>query len=172
MTRSTLSAMLLLISVVARDAVAQRRAAGQQPSSDPPVSQIHVIARLGSKTYSSNLPGSCKHEPAASIYDVPAALWTVEASGAEGSAIKQLNLTWWRPKNGAADQISLSLDAGSKPTRIDVNPRGKPVGSGRVRLTPGESGGKFELTGKDAKGTAVNLTISCPSFDAVEAAGG
>jgi hypothetical protein len=172
MTRFTLTATLLLMSVVARDAAAQRRAAGQQPSSDPPVTQVQVVARLGSKTYSSNLPGSCKHEPAASIYDVPAALWTVEAGGADGSSVKQLNLTLWRPKNGTADQISLSLDAGSKPTRIDINPRSKPVGSGRVRLTPGESGGKFELVGKDAKGTSVNLTISCPSFDAVEAAGG
>jgi hypothetical protein len=162
MTRFTLTATLLLMSVVARDAAAQRRAAGQQPTSDPPVTQVQVIARLGSKTYSSNLPGSCKHEPAASIYDLPA----------DGSSVKQLNLTLWRPKNGTADQISLSLDAGSKPTRIDVNPRSKPVGSGRVRFTPGESGGKFELVGKDAKGTSVNLTISCPSFDAVEAAGG
>src|SRR3954452_15682282 len=124
MTRSTLSAMLLLISVVARDAVAQRRAAGQQPSSDPPVSQIHVIARLGSKTYSSNLPGSCKHEPAASIYDVPAALWTVEAGGAAGSSVKQLNLTLWRPKNGTADQISLSPDPGLNPNRVVIQPRG------------------------------------------------
>jgi hypothetical protein len=172
MSRSTFVATLLLTSLITRDGAAQRRAVGQQPSSDSPASQIRISARLGGKSYSSTVPGSCKHEPEASIYDVPAALWTVEASGAEGSAIKQLNFTLWRPKNGSADQISLSLDAGSKPTRIDINPRSKPVGGGRVRLTPGESGGKIELTGKDSKGTGVNLTISCPSFDAVEAAGG
>jgi hypothetical protein len=172
MPRFTLTATLLLMSVVARDAAAQRRAAGQPPRSDPPATQVQVIARLGAKSYSSTVPGSCKHEPEASIYDVPAALWTVEASGTEGSAIKQLNLTLWRPKNGSADQISLSLDAGSKPSRIEINPRNKPVGVGRVRLTPGDSGGKIELTGKDAQGASVNLTISCPSFDAVEAAGG
>ena len=172
MSRPTLTATLLLLSLVAREGAAQRRVAGQQPSSDPPASQIRINARLGAKSYSSTLPGSCKHEPEASIYDVPAALWTVEASGAEGSSIKQLNFTLWRPKNGSADQISLSVDARSKPTRIDINPRNKPVGSGKVRLTPGDSGGKIELTGKDAKGTPVNLTISCPAFEAVEAAGG
>ena len=172
MSRSTFTATLLLLSLVARDGAAQRRAVGQQPSSDPSASQIRVVGRLGAKSYSSTLSGSCKHEPEASIYDVPAALWTVEASGADGSSIKQLNLTLWRPKNGSADQISLSLDAGSKPTRIDINPRSKPVGGARVRLTAEDSGGKIELTGKDAKGTGVNLTITCPSFEAVEAAGG
>jgi hypothetical protein len=172
MSRFTLTATLLLMSLVAREGAAQRRPVGQQPSSDPPASQIRIIARLGAKSYSSTLAGSCRHEPEASIYDLPAALWTVEASGAEGSSIKQLNFILWRPKNGSADQISLSVDAGSKPTRIDVSPRSKPVGGGRVRLTPGDSGGKIELTGKDAKGTGVNLTISCPSFEAVEAAGG
>jgi hypothetical protein len=154
MLRSTFVAALLLTSLIAHDGAAQRRAVGQQPSSEPPATQIHVVARLGAKSYSSTVPGSCKHEPEATIYDVPAALWTVEASGAEGSSVKQLNFTLWRPKNGSADQISLSLDAGSKPTRIDVNPRNKPVGSGKVRLTPGGSGGKIELTGKMPKAPA------------------
>jgi hypothetical protein len=34
------------------------------------------------------------------------------------------------------------------------------------------SGGTFELKGKDAKGAALNLTISCPTFAAVVAEGG
>jgi hypothetical protein len=81
-------------------------------------------------------------------------------------------LTLWRPKDGSADQTSLSLEAGSRSTRIEVNPRDKPVGGATVRLEQVGEGGKFQLKGKDAKGTAVNLTISCPSFAAVEAAGG
>ena len=171
MPRFILAAIALLMSVTVHEAAAQRRIP-RSAGGDSAGSHVTVVARIGSKPYRSEMAGSCRYEPSGAIYDVPAALWTVEASGAEGSPIKQLNFTLWRPKNGSADQISLSLDAGAKPTRIDVNPRTKPIGAGKVRLTPGGSGGKIELLGKDAKGANVNLTISCPSFDAVEAAGG
>jgi hypothetical protein len=160
---------LLLTSVAAEQAAAQRRAPGQ-PATES--TEVMVVARVGSKSYTSRVPGTCKYEPSASIYDVPAALWMVEGAGSSGSEIKQLSLTLWRPKDGSADQISLSLQAGSSAAHIDVNPRSKPVGTGSVELQPQGSGGKFELKGKDAAGTPVNLTISCPSFAAVEAAGG
>jgi hypothetical protein len=169
---TTLAIALLLVSVAGREAAAQRRAAGQATTNDTAGTQIDVVARVGTKTYDSKVPGSCKHEPDASIYDVPAALYTVEGAGAAGSDIKQISLTLWRPKNGSADQISLSLEAASRSTRIEINPRSKAVGAGSVQLQPIGSGGKFELKGKDAKGTKVNLTISCPSFEAVEAEGG
>jgi hypothetical protein len=167
-----LAGVLLLVGGT-REAAAQRRVAGH--AAQPALSdstELSVQARIGAKSYSAQLTGSCKHEPSASIYDLPAALYTVEASGGEGSDIKQLNLTLWRPKNGSADQISLSLQAGSKSTRIDVNPRAKAVGAATVELKPAGSGGTFDLKGKDAKGTPLKLTISCAEFAGVEAAGG
>jgi hypothetical protein len=169
MLRFTPLVALLLLATGTREAAAQRRVP-TQPAQE--VTQLNITARLGAKSYTAVASGTCKHEPSASIYDVPAALYMVEAQGGEGSQIKQLNLTLWRPKNGSADQISLSLDAGSSSTRIDVNPRGPAVGSGSVQLQQVGSGGKFELKGKDAKGTPLSLTITCPSFAAVEAAGG
>jgi hypothetical protein len=168
MSPSSLAAALLLTFVAATEAAAQRRAPGQAATES---TEVSVIARVGSKSYTSRVPGTCKYEPSASIYDLPAALWMVEG-GSTGSEIKQLNLTLWRPKNGSADQVSLSLQAGSSSTHIDVNPRSKPVGTGTVELQPQGSGGKFELKGKDAKGINVNLVITCPTFAAVEAAGG
>jgi hypothetical protein len=163
----TLAALLLASGT--REATAQRRAPGQAVAEG---SEVSVLARVGSKSYSSKVSGTCKYEPDASIYDVPAALYMVEAQGGGGSEIKQLNLTLWRPKNGSADQVSLSLQAGSTSSRIDVNPRTKAEGAATIELKPVGSGGTFELKGKDAKGTAVNLTISCPTFTGVEAAGG
>lgn len=161
--------LLLLTCVGAEQAVAQRRAPGQ-PTTES--TELSVSAHVGSKSYTSSVPGTCKYEPSASIYDLPAALWMVQGEGSNGSEIKQLSLTLWRPKNGSADQISLSLQAGSTTSRIDVNPRAKPAGTGKVDVQPEGSGGKFELKGKDAAGANVNLTITCPSFAAVEAAGG
>jgi hypothetical protein len=169
MSRSTLAATLLLICVAANEAAAQRRLPGQAATEN---TQVSVIARVGAKSYTSRVPGTCKYEPSASIYDLPAALYMVEGQGSSSSEIKQLNLTLWRPKDGSADQISLSLQTGSSTARIDVNPRAKPEGSGSVELQPQGSGGTFELKGNDAKGTPVNLTITCPTFEAVEAAGG
>jgi hypothetical protein len=173
MVRITLTGILVLLSAAAQDAAAQRRTPGQPTAAGEAGStEVSIIARVGTKSYTSRVPGTCKHEPSASIYDVPAALWMVQGDGSDGSEIKQLSFTLWRPKNGSADQVSVSLEAGSSSTRIDVNPRAKPVGTATVQLQPVGTGGKFELKGKDAKGTRVDLTISCPVFAAVEAAGG
>jgi hypothetical protein len=172
MSRTALAPTLFFMTIALSDAAAQRKTPQHQPPNDSVGGQFGVTARLGSKTYSSTLPGSCKHEPSGSIYDVPAALWLVEGSGSERSEIKQLNLTLWRPKDGSADQISLFIDAGSGAHRIELSPRRKPSGSATVRLQPQGPGGRFELSGKDSSGVRVNLTISCPTFEAVEAAGG
>jgi hypothetical protein len=170
MLRFTPLAALLILAVGTREAAAQRRAPGASAGTEG--SKVSIVARLDSKSYTSQVSGSCKHEPSASIYDVPAALYMVQAQGGEGSEIQQLSLTLWRPKNGSADQVSLSLQAGSSSSRIDVNPRNKAVGAATVELKPVGSGGTFELKGKDAKGAALNLTISCPTFAAVVAEGG
>jgi hypothetical protein len=169
MLRFTPLAALILLAAGTQQASAQRRASGQSVSES---SELDISAQLGSKSYNSSLAGTCKHEPSASIYDVPAALYMVEGQGPEGSQIKQLNLTLFRPKNGSADQVSLSLQVGSSSSRIDVNPRSKAVGAATVQLKPAGSGGTFELKGKDDQGKALTLTISCPTFAAVEAAGG
>lgn len=170
MIRSTLIGTILLAGTVAQDAAAQRRepaATGSQGTTN-----VSIIARVGTKSYTSRLAGTCQHEPTASIYDVPAALWTVRADGSDKSDIKRLSFTLWRPKNGSGDQVSVSLEAGSRTNRIDVNPRIPPVGAATVQLKPIGPGGKFELRGKDAKGTKVNLTISCPTFAGIQAEGG
>jgi len=166
-----ITALVALLALVSspREASAQRRAPGQ-PSTE--TSEVSVIARLGTKSYTSHIAGSCKHEPSASIYDTPAALYMVEAAGDDGSEIKQLNLTLWRPKNGGPDQISLSLGAGTNTYRIDVNPRAPAAGAATAELRKEGAGGTLELKGKDAKGTPLNLTISCPTFAAVVAEGG
>jgi hypothetical protein len=173
MLRSSFAVVLLLAAAGAHDANAQRRGAGTPNSeSDSGSTDFSVIARLGTSSYTSRVPGSCKHEPSGSIYDLPAALWMVQSDSPGSGEIKQFSFTLWRPKNGSADQVSLSIQAGPKTAHIDVNPRGKPVGEASVQLQPIGSGGRFEVRGKDAKGASVNLTVTCPTFSGVEAEGG
>jgi hypothetical protein len=172
MIRSALMVIFLLAGTVAQDAAAQRRRAGGSPGTETEGNTpVSIIARVGTQSYTSRVPGTCQHEPVASIYNVPAALWTVRATGSDNE-VKQLTLTLWRPKNGSADQVSISLEAGSASSRIDVNPRTPPVGTATVEVKQVGPGGKFEVRGKDAKGAKLYLTISCPTFTGVEAAGG
>lgn len=172
MVRFTLIGTLLLAVTLAEDAAAQRRRPDAPAGTESKgIVDVSIIAQVGTQAYTSRVPGTCKHAPMASIYDVPAALWSVQADGSAGSEIKRLSFTLWRPKDGSADQVSIALDAGSGSNQIEVNPR-KTVGVATVQLKPVGPGGKFEVRGKDAKGTKVYLTISCPMFAGVEAEGG
>jgi hypothetical protein len=171
MIRSALIGTLLLVGTAAQNASAQRTAGGSAGTGTEGTTPVSIIAQVGLQSYTSRIPGTCQHEPTASIYDTPAALWTVEAAGSN-SEIKRLTMTLWRPKNGKADQVSVSLETRSGSNRIDVNPRARHVGAAKVEVKQIGGGGKIELKGKDAKGRKLNLTISCPTFTAVEAAGG
>jgi len=166
--RSALALTLALLASLTVDATAQQR----PNTSVAPSKPLTVSARIDGKTYKATGPGSCKHTPAASIYDVPAALWMIEYGNPAGAEIKQLNLTLWRPKNGSSDQVSLSLKTGSSSHRISSGGRAQPVGRATVKVSPSGAGARFELKGKDAKGTKVELTVSCPAFAGVEAEGG
>ena len=165
---SPLALTLALLVSLAVEATAQRRPDASAASSKP----LTLSARIDGKSFKASGPGSCKHTPAASIYDIPAALWMIEYSNRTGAEIKQLNLTLWRPKDGSSDQVSLSFETSSSSHRISSGGRAEPAGSATVKLSPSGSGGRFELKGKDAEGTNMELTITCPAFAGIEAEGG
>jgi hypothetical protein len=148
-------------------------AAAQQLRSEAPAESaaITVTARIGGKEYHGSGTGSCRHEPEASIRGVSAALWLVEFAGKTGS-VKQLNLTLWRPKDGTPDQLSLSVEAGSGSHRIETGSEEKNRGQGSVTILPSGPGGRMEISGKEAGGKPVQITIDCPAFAGIEAEGG
>jgi hypothetical protein len=162
------TALLSLTAAGSTELAAQRgdtRAGGNDPT-------ISISAKIGGKSYEATGPGSCRHTPDASIYDVPAALWMVEQSGSVDQTIRSLNLTIWKPKDGSPEQLSLALTTGSSDHQIAVGGRGEQVGSGKATVTPSGGGGIVEVRGKDEKGTAVEVVITCAAFAGVEAAGG
>ena len=113
-----------------------------------------------------------RHSPTAAIHNVPAALWLVHHTGSGRGAIKRLNLTFWRPKDGSPERFSLAVKSRSSSHRIDVGGRGKPVGSGKAALSLKGTGGRFEIKGKDDSGTPIEVIIKCPAFGGIEAEGG
>jgi hypothetical protein len=166
MDRFAVTAGLVLLSGFSQQAAAQRL----QPDAPAESVAITVTARIGSKTYRGSGSGSCRHEPEASIHDVSAALWTVEYTG-QGKALKQLNMTLWRPKDGSPDRLSLSLETGSGSHRIETG-GGKNNGEGSVTILPSGPGGRLEISGKESGGKRVQITIDCPAFAGIEAEGG
>ena len=163
MLRSFLIPSLFTMATIVGDATAQR--------AEGPI-VLTVSAKVSGKAYNASGPGSCRHSPDASIYDVPSALWMVEHASPGKAAIKRLNLTLWRPKDGSPDQVSLALETGSSSHRISVGGKSEPVGSATIKLLPLGAGGRFELKGKDDTGTTVEVVITCPAFTGIEAEDG
>jgi hypothetical protein len=165
MDRLAVMAVLASLAALSPEAAAQRLDAPAESAA------ITVSARIGGKNNQGSGTGSCRRELEASINDVSAALWMVQYAGQAG-ALKQLNLTLWRPKDGSPDQLSLTLETGSGSHRIETGGKGKNSGEGSVTILPSGPGGRLEISGKEAGGKRVQITIDCPVFAGVEAEGG
>ena len=168
MNRSVLALTLALLTSITVDARAQRKG----PASSAPGAPLTVSARIDDKNYGATGPGSCKHAPAASIHDIPAALWLIEYDNPSSVGIKRLSLTLWRPKDGSSDQVSLSLSTSSTTHRINSVGKPQSEGAATVKVSPLATGGRLELKGNDAGGAKIELTVACPIFAGVEAEGG
>lgn len=143
----------------------QRRAPAAPVESKTP---MQVSLTVGGQRYESSTPGSCTHAPVASIYQVMSALWSAQQSE-DG---RSLSLSLWRPKDGSADMVSLSMTSGRSSHRVSTV-RGAPLsGSGKVMLQPSGKGGVFTVDAKTPEGAAITGTIKCEVFAPHVAEGG
>ena len=55
--------------------------------------------------------------------------------------------------------------------RIETGPD-EHQGESAVTILPNGPGGRLELSGKDARGKSIQITVDCPAFADVEAEGG
>jgi len=133
---------------------------------------VHVEFLVNGKPIRGQGPGQCKHEPNGSIYSAPASLWTVEFSDPKDGQVKHVTLTMWQPKSESPSQMSLVLDTGAGSHRIATVKGGELVGVGTVSLRTEQSGGRFNIKGKDAAGATIEGSITCPSFGNIVAEGG
>lgn len=132
---------------------------------------VEIAAVVNGKQLRVKGDGQCKHEPNGFIYGSQASLWTVESTDRK-SPLQRLSLTVWQLKREGATQMSMNLQTDTGSHRIATVKGGEIVGSGTVRFRPEKSGGRFEIHGKDAEGTTIELTITCPSFSTIVAEGG
>src|SRR5215212_5337405 len=87
----------------------------RQPGSKPDQVPLHVALKAGATPYTFDGQGVCKRAEKASIYDAPAAMWSVQQDG-EG---RNLTLTVWRLQSGG-DMMSLGVSSGSKSHNVNT----------------------------------------------------
>src|SRR5688572_25841394 len=139
---------------------AQRRPAGSAPQ-EASVGATIALDVAGT-AYQFSGQAVCQHLLRGSIYDIPAARWSVR----HNEAARDLSLTVWRPQSGG-DMVTLAINIGGK--RHDVNtvkaPKATSVtGSATVKFAPEGKGGTFTLNATAGSGAAITGTIKCEAF--------
>lgn len=150
--------------VVITCAVALPQAEQARQQTGPIQVPIEVSLKIGGQAFIAKGLGSCTHAPKASIYNVPAQLWSVNQRG-DGGLVQ---LTLWKPADGSANMFSLSV----KNTRISTVKGGQITGEGTVTLAPSGKGGTLTVDAKTRTGEAIAGTIRCEAFTPHIADGG
>ena len=130
-----------------------------------------ISLQVAGKKYPASGQGECKAAPRASIYGVPAALYSVS----QRSGSDSLNLTLWQPASGAPAMVSLQVSSGSKRYVVDTVKAGSKrdtKGSGKASLEKSGAGGTIVIDAVAAGGEKITGRIQCKSFGAVHAEGG
>lgn len=133
--------------------------------------QLSVTAAAGGKTASFSGLGECHHTTDASVYDVPANMWS-SAIDTESGDLRYLNLTLWQPKAGGDVQVSLGVTLGETTHQIATVKGADIRGSGTGRVAPKGQGGTLTVEGSDAEGRPVRVTVDCTTFTEPVAEGG
>jgi hypothetical protein len=151
----------------ARPAQNARAPAPAQPES----SSVDIALKMGSKDYRFSGPAECKAAQQASIYGIPAALYSVsQRSGGDS-----LRLTLWQPKDGSSTMMSLHVSSGAKRYEVDTVKGGTKrdtKGSGTATIQKAAGGGAFAIDARAASGEPIAGKISCSRFGGVQAEGG
>ena len=146
------------------DLDAQRRAAGQPAAKQA----IQVALKVGGQAFESSEPGSCTYAPTASIYQLMSELWSVQQSADSRS----LSMTFWRPKDGSGEMVSLALRSDNTSHDVNTVRGGATMGSGTVTLQKVGGGGTFSVNAKTKAGVTITGTIKCEAFAPHTAEGG
>ncbi len=137
---------------------------------DAPVTG-EVALQVGTQSYRGSGTTECRASRDASIYDIPALLFSV----AQSSGKDNMRLSVWQPKNGKPDMMTLHVSLGGKSYEVDTVKGGDKRdtrGSGQARFEKVRLGGTFTIDAVAANGTKITGTVKCSRFTGIVAEGG
>ena len=155
---------------------AAERAAAPSPASTPRMAAprdpvpLTAAVELDGKRYAFSGLGECQYTSEASIYEVPATMWSSRFGSDEGG-LNHVNLTLWQPKGAGDLQISLSVTTGTAVSQIATVKGADPHGRGQATAA-GDAPGVLRVTGTDGDGRAVRLEVQCSRYTEPVAEGG
>ena len=156
---------IILLAGFVTEISAQRRPAGEAQVKQA----IQVSLKVGGQTYQSSEPGRCTHAPIASIYQIVSEMWSVQQS----QQTRSLSLTFWKPKDGSGDMVTLSVSTGNSSHEVNtVRGGGTTSGSAKVTFAKTGNGGTFTVEAKGKDGAPITGTITCNAFAPHAAEGG
>ena len=161
----TCSAVAVVITLTCTAGLAGETQVRRQGPTQVP---IEVSLKAGGASYAAKGPGSCTHAPKASIYNIPAQLWSVRQESGERS----VQLMVWKPADGSSVMFSVAVNEPAHRTAISTVRGGQVTGSGTVTLVAAAKGGTFTVDAKTSKGEAITGTIKCEAFTPHIADGG
>jgi len=164
MIRTLLICTLGFSGGMARDALAQHQTLAPESRKLGAESALALSGMVSGKPIQVSGGGTCGHAPDVSMGGMSASLWTVNYRGSDEGTVRELNLRLLRPKDGGPDQLSFELKSKVGDHQIETGTGKKHKGEGTVTILPSGPGGRLELTGKDAKGKPIQISIDCPTF--------
>jgi hypothetical protein len=131
---------------------------------------VQLALKVGEQPYRFGGEAICQHAEQASIYEAPAALWSVRHT----EPTRRLDLSFWRAQS-QGDMVTVGLTLSGTDYRVStvkIGPKGEVMGSGRATFTASGSGGTFSLDLVAKDGTSIKGTISCGRFTPIVEEGG
>ena len=153
----------------APDASARSAPGGSAELRDPV--PLKVTAEVGGRRAAYTGMGECHHTTDASIYDVPATMWSAHVTAQSGD-LSYLNLTLWQPKGSSDTQVTLNIALGGESHDVATVKGSSPKGSGSGRADAKGGGGSLRVEGKDAGGSVVHVSVECERWTEPVAEGG
>jgi hypothetical protein len=158
---STALAAALLLAVSALEA--QKAPPRSDPDGPDPKVGLTIALQVGTGRYDFTGQGVCLEIPDGSIYDAPAAMYSVRQTTDK----QRLNMTLYRLKKGG-DMLTLNVSSGNEThsvSTVKVAANGTVAGSGSAKLERTGKGGTLTIEAADPKGVKISGTVKCEAFN-------
>jgi hypothetical protein len=158
----TPAAVVALSALLSISASAQKRPRADPDGPNPKVA-ITIALQVGAGRYDFTGQGVCLQIPDGTIYEAPAALYSVRQT----SDRQRFNMTLYRLKKGT-DMVTLNVTTGSDThsvSTVKIGTNGVPLGSGTAKLEMSGSGGTLTIDATDPKGVKIAGTVKCEAFN-------